>query len=41
LKIIAKNLIKIPVEGLNLVPGNFGDQFQDSGDLLFFLRHLG
>ncbi len=29
-----------PVEGINLNPGSFGDQFQGV-TLLVFLRHLG
>jgi hypothetical protein len=41
MKSIAVNLMSAPVEGLNLSPGNFGDQLGEAGDLLVFLRHLG
>jgi hypothetical protein len=41
LKAIDSELMSSPVEGLNLVTGTLGDQLSNSGDLLFFLRHLG
>ena len=33
--------LALPVAGLNLIPGSFGDQLGGRPTLLAFLRHLG
>lgn len=38
---IPKDVLDLPVEGVNLVPGSFGEQFGDQPTLLVFLRHFG
>lgn len=34
-------VLKTAVTGVNLQPGNLGDQLQDTPTLLVFLRHFG
>jgi len=41
MKQIAELTLARPVNGINLVPGTFGDQLQGAPTLLAFLRHFG
>lgn len=38
---IASEIFDLPVQGINLSPGTFGEQFSEQPTLLVFLRHLG
>jgi hypothetical protein len=38
---IPNEVLAHPVDGLNLVPGTFGDQLGDGPTVVAFLRHLG
>ena len=38
---IAPEVLALPVDGINLVPGTLGDQLGSALTLLVFLRHFG
>lgn len=38
---IQQDVLDLPVQGINLVPGTLGEQFSDQPTLLVFLRHFG
>ncbi|MGN6561692.1 MAG: hypothetical protein ACTHMJ_01330 [Thermomicrobiales bacterium] len=38
---IPEGMLALPVSGVNLAPGTFGEQIGDQPTLLVFLRHFG